>query len=138
LPLAASTAFSNSTTAQQNQLVAELVAAETSHEGAVMGGTHNNHAWSWHHFSKYLGSIGISHNIFLDSFTRSQQSKIIGAFAVVLQQGQFSGPAHDTLALMGTIQNTILDISATFRVNGRPNPTKDNDLQLSFILQCQF
>jgi hypothetical protein len=31
-----------------------------------------------------------------------------------------------------------LDTSATFRENGRPNPTKDNKLQLSFILQYQF
>ena len=37
----------------------------------------------------------------------------------------------------GTIRNTISDISSTFRENGRPNPTKDEDLQLSFILQQQ-
>jgi hypothetical protein len=137
LPLTASTAFSNSTTAQQYQLVADLVADETSHEGAVTGSTHNNHAWLWHRFSKYLGSIGISHGVFLDSFMRSQRNKIIGAFAMALWQGQFSGPAHDILAL-GTIQNPILDISATFRENSRSNPTKDNNLQLSFILQCKF
>jgi hypothetical protein len=88
-------------------------------------------------FSKYLGSIDIGNDLFLNSFTRSQQNKIIGAFAMALQQGQFLGPAHDTLAL-GTIQNTISDTSATFRENGQPNPTKDNNLQLSFILQCQF
>jgi hypothetical protein len=137
LPLAASTAFSNSTIAQQNQLVADLVAAETSHERAVTGSTHKNHTRSWHRFSRYLESIRIGHNIFHDSFTRSQQNKIIGAFAMALQQGQFLGSAHDTLAL-GTIRNTILDISAIFRENGQPNPTKDNDLQLSFILHRQF
>jgi hypothetical protein len=132
-----STAFSNSTIAQQNQLVADLVAAETSHEGAVTGSTHENHTRSWHRFSRYLESIGIGHNIFLDSFRRSQQNKIIGAFDMALRQGQFLGSAHDTLAL-GTIRNTILDISAILRENGQPNPTKDNDLQLSFILHRQF
>ncbi len=71
LPLSASTAFSNSTTAQQNQLMADLIAAETSHEGAVTGSTHKNHAWLWHQFTKYLGTIGIGHDIFLNSFTRS-------------------------------------------------------------------
>jgi hypothetical protein len=42
LPLAASTAFLNSTTVQQNQIVADLVAAETSCKGAVTvtGSTH--------------------------------------------------------------------------------------------------
>jgi hypothetical protein len=46
---------------------------------------------------------------------------------MALRQGRFLGPAHDTLAV-GTIQNTISDICATFRENGRPNPTKDDDL----------
>jgi hypothetical protein len=102
-----------------------------------MGGTHENHAWSWHRFSRYLESIGIGHDIFLDSFTRSQRNKIIGAFAMALQQGQFLRPSHDTLAV-GTIRNTISDICATFRENDQPNPTKDDDLQLSFILHRQF
>jgi hypothetical protein len=137
LPLAASSALSNSIAAQRNQLVADLVAAETSCEGAVTGGTHENHARLWHHFSRYLESIGIGHDIFLNSFTRSQQNKIIGAFAMALRKGQFLGQSHDTLAV-GTIQNTISEICATFRENGQPNPTKDNDLQLSFILHQQF
>ena len=86
----------------------------------------------WHPFTKYLGSIGISNDIFLDSFTRSQRNKIIRAFAVALRQGRFSGPAHSTLA-SGTIQNTISDISATFPENDQPSPTKDNNLHFSFI-----
>jgi hypothetical protein len=39
---------------------------------------------------------------------------------------------------LGTFQNTILDISAPFRENGQPNSTKNNNLQLSFNLQCRF
>ncbi len=136
LPLSASTAFSNSTTAQQNQLMADLIAAETSREGAVTGSTNKNHAWLRHQFTKYLGTISIGHNVFLDSFTRSQQNKIIGAFAMALREGRFSSAAHDTLALE-TIRNTISDI-ATFKENSWPNPTKDNNLQLSFVIQCQF
>jgi hypothetical protein len=65
--------------------------------------------------------------------TGSQQNKIIGAFALALHERRFSGPSHDTLAV-GTIQNSISAVCATFRENGRPNPTKDNHLQLSFIL----
>ena len=114
--------------------MADLVAAETAREGAVTGSTHESQAWSWRRFSKYLDSIGLGHDIFLESFTRSQGNKIIGAFAMALRQGRYSGKAYDTLAL-GTIRNTISDIFSTFRENGRPNPTKDEDLQLSFILQ---
>jgi hypothetical protein len=117
--------------------VVDHVAAETSREVAVTGGTHKNQARPWRCFSKYLDSIGIVHNVFLDSFARSQRNKIIRAVAIALWQGQFLGPDYDTLA-SGTIQNTISDISSTFWENSQPNPTKDNNLQLSFILQCQF
>ena len=72
LPLSASKAFSNSTATQQNQLVADCIAAETSRARAVARSTHENHAWSWHRFTKYLGSIGIGHNAFLDSITQAQ------------------------------------------------------------------
>jgi hypothetical protein len=117
LPLPASKAFSNSTAAQQNQLVADCIAAETSRARAVTGSTHKNHAWSWHRFTKYLGSIGIGHNTFLNSFTQAQRNKIIGAFAMALRERHFLPAAHDKLA-SGTISNSILDISATFRENG--------------------
>ncbi len=33
---------------------------------------------------------------------------------------------------------TILDMSVTYRENGRPNPTTGDNLQLSFILQWQY
>jgi hypothetical protein len=82
--------------------MADLITAETSREGAVMGITHKNHAWLWFQFVKYLGIIGIGQDVFLDSFTRSQQNKIIGAFAMALWERQFCSAAHDTLAL-GTI-----------------------------------
>jgi len=56
---------------------------------------------------------------------------------MALREGRFSSAAHDKLT-SGTIRNSISDISATFRENGQPNPTKDDDLQLSFILHRQF
>ena len=115
----------------------DLVAAETAREGAVTGGTHENQARSWRRFTKYLDSIGLGHDLYLESLTRTQRNRIIGAFAMALRQGRYSGKAHDTLAT-GTIRNSISDISSTFRENGRPNPTKDDDLQLSFLLQRQF
>ena len=56
---------------------------------------------------------------------------------MALRQGQYLGKAYDTL-VSGTIQNTISDVSLTFWENGQPNPTKDEDLQISFILQQLF
>ncbi len=59
----------------------------------------------------------IGHDAFLDSFTRAQLNKIIGAFAMALREGHFLSAAHDKLVL-GTIRNSISDISATLRENG--------------------
>ena len=56
---------------------------------------------------------------------------------MALREGRFLLAAHDKLA-SGTIRHSISDISVTFRENGQPNPTKDNDLQLSFVLHHQF
>ncbi len=58
---------------------------------------------------------------------------------MALREGRFLSAVHNKLAL-GTIKKSISDsdISATFRENGQPNPTKDDDLQLSFILHHQF
>jgi hypothetical protein len=56
---------------------------------------------------------------------------------MALREGRFLGPSHNTLAV-GTIQNSISDVCATFRENGQHNLTKDNDLQLSFLLHRQF
>jgi hypothetical protein len=113
--------------------MADLIAAEIAREGAVTGGTHESQARSWSRFQQYAESIGLGGDVFLDSFTRPQRNKIMCAFAVAMRQARFSGPSHDRLA-EGTIRNSISDVCSTFRENGRPNPTKDDDMQLSFVL----
>lgn len=117
--------------------MADLVAAAVASEGAVTGGTHESQARSWRRFKEYLDSIGLSHDYYLDSFTRAQQHKIMCAFAMAMRQARFSGPAYDQLA-EGTIRGTISNVCSTFRDSGRLNPTKDDDGQLSFILSRLF
>ena len=56
---------------------------------------------------------------------------------MALREGRFSRSAHDTLA-ESTIRNTISFVGTTFRQNGHPNPTLDEDRQLSMLLQRQF
>jgi len=56
---------------------------------------------------------------------------------MAMRQARFSGPSYDKLA-EGTIRNSTSDVCSTFRENGRPNPTKDYDRQLSFVLQQLF
>jgi len=117
--------------------MADLIAAAVASEGAVTGGTHESQARSWRRFKEYLDSVGLSHDYFLDSFTRPQQHKIMCAFAMAMRQARFSGPAYDQLA-EGTIRGTISNVCSTFRDSGRLNPTKDDDGQLSFLLSRLF
>jgi len=52
---------------------------------------------------------------------------------MAMRQGRFSKSSHDRLA-KGTISNTILNVCLTFREKGWPNPSKEKDLQPSFLL----
>jgi hypothetical protein len=83
---------------------------------------------------EYLDSIGLAHDPYFDKFTRYQRNLIICAFATAVRNGQFSSNTFETLAA-GTVRNTISSVCSTFRENGRPNPSKDEDLQSCFLLQ---
>jgi hypothetical protein len=62
----------------------------------------------------YANSIGITDNFYLDGLDRYGQIKLMGAFAMALREGRFSGLAHDSL-VEGTIRNTISYVAQTFR-----------------------
>ena len=113
--------------------MADLNAAEVARERAVTGKTHDHEHRSWSRWTKYLESIGIHNDDFLDDFSQPQRTLLIGAFAMALREGRFSGPAYDSLAT-GTITNTISSVAQTFRENGRRNPSLDDDRKLSILL----
>ena len=56
---------------------------------------------------------------------------------MAMRCGRFSGPSFDSLA-EGTIRSTISYVAQTFRENGRPNPTKDEDGELGRLLSRQY
>ena len=56
----------------------------------------------------------------------------MGAFAMALREGQFSGD-YGTLA-ESTVHSSVSSVVSTFRENGRSNPTKDEDMELGWIL----
>jgi len=91
----------------QNQdcLLADLITAAVTSEGAVTG--------SRRLFSEHLDSIGLSHDYYLDSFTRPQQHKIMCAFALAMRQARFSQqeqsevPSRMYARTSGTVANSI-------------------------------
>ena len=111
--------------------MADLAAVETARKGAVQGTTHENQARAWRQWVEYCQSIGMR-DTYLNGFDRHQRIKLMGAFAMALREGRFS-QSHGTLA-EGTIRSSVSYVVSTFRENGRPNPTKEEDMELGWIL----
>ena len=132
-----SRSFLDSTAAQQNILLADLAAGETAREGAVTGNTHTDQAQAWSIWENYCVSIRIFEDDFLNHFTGGQRIRTMGAFAMDLREGIFSGPSHGTL-VERAIRVAISYVSQTFRKNDWPNPTKDEDNKLGRFLLRQY
>ena len=98
-----------------------------------MAGTHESQAQSWRRYTQYVTSICLENDPFLNELDRQQCNKILCCFALAMHHGRYSGQSHDRLAA-GTVSNSISNVCLTFRENSRPNPTKDDDLQSSFLL----
>jgi hypothetical protein len=137
LPFPASTTFSDCSTNKRNCILADLDAAETACEGAVMRSTHEDHARSLQCWTQYLTFIGLGQDPFLNKLSTNHRNLTICASASAIREGRFSSKSHKQLAT-GTVRNTISNICATFRENCRQNPSKDKDLQPCFLIQQQF
>ncbi len=111
----------------------DCIAAQITHESAVQWGTHTKQARVWKQWGEYNKLIG-NNNFFLESFTWHQGIKLVGVFALALREGQFSGNHHDKL-VEKTVTDSIQYVGATFRENGFPNPTFDDEAKSGFILQ---
>jgi hypothetical protein len=105
--------------------MADLIIAEATRQKAVTGKTHTDEDRAFQRWNEYIASIGIEYDPFLDTFTRHQRNTLIGAFAIAVRLGRFSGQSYDTLAA-GTVSNTILYLALTFKKNGRPNPSLEH------------
>jgi hypothetical protein len=113
--------------------MADCIDAQITHESAVQRNTPKKQARAWRRWGGYNKIIG-NGNLFLKSFSWHQQIKLIGAFALALREGQFSGPAYDKLA-ESRVTGTLQYVCVTFRKNGYPNLFLDEDARSGFILQ---
>ena len=111
----------------------DCVAVEITRESAVQRGTHAKQPLAWKRWSKYNSCIG-NDDLFLKSFSKHQRIRIIGAFALSLREGRFSGPAYDRL-VESTISSSVSYVCTTFRENGYLNPSLDDDARTGFLLQ---
>jgi hypothetical protein len=135
LPSSDAQPFQNCTTAQQNCLMADLPSVKAARQGAVQGSTHENQARAWRRWNEYCESIGLT-DVYLNNFSCNQQIKLMGAFVMAMPERQFLGD-YGTLA-EGTVRSAISNGVSTFRENRRTNPTKEEDMELGWILYRLF
>ena len=99
--------------------------------------THEDQARAWCRWKEYCLSVGIGEDLFLDSFSRHDRIRLMGAFAMAVREGRFS-KQHDGTLAEGTVRGTISNVSTSFRENGRVNPTRDEDGELGRVLSRLF
>ena len=114
-----------------------FAAAEATKESAVTRTTQADQSRAWKRWREWCAEVGLSKDLFLDSFTSGQKIKLLGAFAMALRQGRFSPKSNEPL-VESTIRSSILYVAQTFRENDRPNPTKDEDGELGRFLSRLF
>jgi hypothetical protein len=96
--------------------MADCIAAQAAHETAVTGKTHKDQAWSWKQWATYCGWIGFN-KPFLNGFTCHARIKLLGAFAMDMQEAHFSRLSHVRLA-KGAISGAISHVCQTFCKHG--------------------
>ena len=112
---------------------ADLLAAATSHEQAIMGASHDDRACAWRQWQQWLELVGCAGH-FLDSFSQVEWNLLLGAFAMAVREGWFSRDCSEPL-VEGTVHGTISHVAQAFWEWGRQNPTKDADTCLASFYQ---
>jgi len=137
LPLSASTALRNCSTAKQDRLMADLASAKADRQTAVGGNTLDNETRAWNRYSEYCRSIGLGDNLFLEDMSQTHRIEIIGGFPMTVHQEQFSRPRDAPLA-ESTVSDTLNHVAAVFRENGHNDPKRDAERYVARLLRRQL
>jgi hypothetical protein len=73
----------------------------------------------------------------MDQLARHERIIMLGAFAMAVREGRFSGERYEVL-VEGTVRGAVSHVVQAFRAAGRQNPTKDDDNELSILLSRQY
>ncbi len=111
-----------------------MSAAETATRNAVEPGTSSKQTLAWERYIRYIKSISIDSDPFLNGFTKFQRIKILGAFAYAIREGRFHHHRANCIK-SESCQATIDCMAQTFCMANRPDPRLDKDGKSSFLLQ---
>jgi hypothetical protein len=122
-------------TTQQDQLIANLLAAAVARDQAIAGASQDNGGQAWGQWRQYCKSVGCN-DPYLARFSQIEQSFMFEAFAMAVREGRLSKDCTDPL-VEGTVQGAICVVQALQEL-GRQTPTKGTDNMLSILLSRQF
>jgi len=93
---------------------------------------------AWVSFQRYLNSIGVIQDPFLDQFSSVQRTKILSAFAHAIWEGRFcDGPSIKTVKSK-SIRAALDGVSQIYKLADRPDPRLDGNGRLTLLLQKQL
>jgi len=69
--------------------MAHLPAVQSAAKGAVVEGTAAKQTCAWDHYKRYLFSIGLHDDWFLENFSKGAKHTILSAFAQSVRGGQY-------------------------------------------------
>jgi hypothetical protein len=118
-------------------LLADLHAAESAMQGAVVEATNAKQALAWTRYKHYLQSIGIINDEFFENFSRHQKHKILSAFCISIREGRLLNKKNKSNKA-DSVRSAIDHVAQTYKLANRPDPRLDIDNKFAFILQRQL
>ena len=129
--------FQDKSASTRNRLLDLLMAAEDAQKSAVTGNTNKEQARAWLRWQKFLKSIELENDDFLEGFPQNQRVRLLSAFAQSVRNGEYSSSSFDSLAA-STVNSTVDYVASTFRDNQFPDPRLDDFGKPSRILSKQY
>ena len=97
---------------RRNRLLADIAAAESTMQGAVVETTNKKQALAWSRFKVYLNSIGIIDDDYMDNFNKHQKQKILSAFCNAIREGRLL-PKQNKSTKAGSVISTLDHVAQT-------------------------
>jgi hypothetical protein len=119
-------------------LLDDLTSAITASDKGVEQGTHQKQHLTWMRWSKWLETVELFDDAYLEAFQPQTRARLLGAFAAAIRSARFSSAAYCQLAA-GTVSDTVNHVAAaTFVDSGLADPRKHGDGASSRFLQRQY
>lgn len=103
----------------------------------MVEGTNAKEICAWDGCKKYLLSIGLNDDLYLDNFNKGAKHKIFSAFAQAIREGRFS-PRYSKNLKSDSVRATLDCVAQTYKLADQADPRLDGDGKFAFLLQRQL